>query len=324
MNIKTCIEILSNSDALIKKEFVLSQEFFTNSLRLSISDDSVKRVSVLFRQQHCILDFDVGKAGLLYRWVSSLSLRAADFNSARRFVAFEQVNGGRVGPANFPAKAIRFAPILIPDVSLIISRLVISMIDELVSVLVHKHVTTSVKSMGLTVDGNRWVYDLTSGDISGHPAFTSVWIPFLGSRPLVGGVVVVKRLDLVNGAMRLKIGLHPDIMGRLKSFGPNINSRFRSVITHKADDDLCLKDMGSDPVSDNFYTQKWHSIKKTSRLINRIGQKRESKDSNTVQPSPILVDPNWVVELDSNPVLDVAELGIEGIDSFDILGIFDD
>ena len=312
MLVSTCFELLRNSEALRRGELVLSESFVADHLREQIQDDAIKRFDLSLCHQHVALDLDVGKAGLLYRWTNSLSLRGADLNSSNRHVSFEQPHEGRVGPANFAARAVRFAPALIPKVGFIIKRLVRLIMDEVAKSLVNERVSQAAGNSGIEVDGRRWRYALNGTAWAQHPAFTTIDIPLLGARSLIGGVVVVKRLDLTDGSLRLTLGLHPEVGSRLAMLGP-IAADLRSTLG------------GASSLEDEKEAETQRpSLFRIPSLAEANSLFRTFERSISESPADVeasVVDPEWETELAAAPVLDVSELGVDGADALDLLDL---
>jgi len=319
MLITTCLELLRNSEAMRRGEFVLREEFVADYLRSRIEDDVVKHIGVSLQHQHCVLDLNVGRAGLLYRWTNSFCLRAADLNTDPRVMVFEQPNGGRVGPVNLAAKAVRFSPMLIPKIGLLVGQIIRLLIDHLVRSLINRGVRDAAETVGFTVKGNRWLFELSTAE---HPAFTTVKVPLLGARSLIGGIVIIKRIDLTDGLLRVGLGLHPDIKTRLDILGPAARQFYEDIAGNEP-----APEQEPDKAHDTTVPKTRNSVRSfLNQAIPLANNLRKSVGPASSKPDGVsssLSDPEWLAELDTAPVLDVADLSITGAETLDLLDMLD-
>ena len=310
MNIHDVLKVLLDGSAFHNGELVIKEEFVTNYLREKVNEPRLKRLQVRFLKQHCVLDLDAEVALFLLRWVSSWSLRQANLNSHPRYVLFEQPNNGRVEPLNFAAKSalvVAKSLLAVPIVGGLVAKMVRCLLDEIAKPFLTAQVASAGQSIGFTADGKKWKLDLSSDEWTNHPAFTPVTIPGIGKRTLLGGVLVVRRIDLLRGAIRIQPRLHPSLSGwmtplgtiaqRLSGWFPVLGSgsetRENKRPADRRDD---TKSSWIPPIDDLFET------------VREIAQGR--RPSEQAQEPP-LVDEAWIAELESAPLLDVLDLGVK-------------
>ena len=314
MIIKTCLELLENNQALRRGELVLGEKFITEEVKKRLDTTLIKSVDISFIRQHCIVDLKVGKAGLNYRWISSFILRSIDLNKSNRHVLFEQAGKAHVGPANFAAKAVRFVPSLIPDVSLILGVLVRTAVDKLSESILNSQIHSSAENFGLEVAPPKWRYDLS--EWNDYPGFRPVKIPALGHYKLIGDVIIIKRVDLKDGQIRFKLGVHSafiKIIGYLGYDWSSIPGYDKLDDEEKAE----LEGLGKDEATPRTTTSKdWLSLDMFSNANKKLTNLKNTLKSTN---SSALVDSEWKAELLDAQALGIDDLGIDNLEALEVL-----
>lgn len=315
MDFKTCVEALKNSHALQRGKLVLSEEFVTEEVEKQLDTPLVRKVDLTFARQHCMVDMNVGRAGLLYRWASSFALRSFDLNTDDRHVLFEQAEKVRVGPANLAAKAVRLAPSLIPDVEPTIGPVIKCVIrislDRLVEALINSHVRSSVEESGFEVEAPLWRYNLSSGRWERHPVFTPIDLPVLGKWTLVGDVVVVRRVDFQNGEISLRLDLHPSFKKAARHLGFDwhevLDDGNSGPEEETASEDPSRNETDASPTGGGLF-----NMFSPAKLKKIIGE-------NQSTPAAQVVDEEWKTAIQEAPVLEPNDLGLDGAEALEVL-----
>ena len=131
--------------------------------------------------------------------------------------------------------------------------------------------------------------------------------------------MVVKRLDLIEETLRLRIGLHPDIGNYLDAFGPAV-SRLKSTLVGTGHDQVQQHNgVPGSSLSEKPNSASWSSLSKwisVARLMNSIADLGEN---SKIDPSTAVSDLEWAAELDTGPALDVADLDLDGVEALQLL-----
>jgi hypothetical protein len=187
----------------LRGELVLTEQFVSDELSSRVKADSVQRVAVALKKDHVVLDMGVGRMGLRYQLLASYRLVSTEFgpDGSAEF-CFRDTQKAVVRPENFAAKALRIAPALIPKVGPILGAFLRVFVDELMSALVRHKVDSGAKSIGGRETGADWHFALEE-----HPLKVEVDVPGVGKLPLLGGVVVVKQVELRAGKLVARLGV---------------------------------------------------------------------------------------------------------------------
>jgi len=313
MDFNTCSELLKNSDALHRGELVLSEEFISAEVEDELDTDLVREIDLTFARRHCMVDANVGKAGLLYHWVSSFALRSFDLNTDDRHVLFEQAGKGRVAPANFAAKAVGFASYLIPQAGPIVGSVIWVSLDQLAEALLNSKVRSSAEESGFEVDGSLWRYDLSSEKWKRHPAFTTVELPGLGEWTLLGDIIIVRRVDLQNGKISLKLDIHPSFKEAADYFGLDWHE-----VSVGGNSDSNEENPSDDEASLSAIAEGWsQAFSSSSKKISDLMEGHRSGSSGQ------LVDEEWRAEIEEAPALEPDNLDIEDAEELEALDSLD-
>lgn len=313
MDFNTCFELLKNSDALQRGELALSEEFISAEVEDELDSSLVRKIDLTFAKQHCIVDANVGKAGLLYRWASSFALRSFDLNTSNRHALFEQAGPGRVAPANFAAEAVKFASYLIPNAGPIVGGVIRVSIDQLAEALLNSRVRSSAEDSGFEVDGSLWRYDLSLGKWKRHPAFTTVDLPGLGEWTLLGDIIIVRRVDLQNGKISLKLDTHPSFKEAADHFGLDGQEAFVGG-NSSSSEKTASENSSEDETSLSAMAEGWSQM--VSSSDNKISDLIEG---DRTESSGQLADEEWSTEIEEVPALEPDHLGLEDAEELEVL-----
>jgi hypothetical protein len=190
--------------------------------------DTIHSISLKLRQNHVLIDAEVGEMGLRYRWSCSFALRAANLNRPTgRFVMFEAAPAARVGPANWAARLTRFSVSLIPGVGPMLGFIVKALMDYLAKELVEGEVTKGADLAGVERAGNRWTVRLNDTALAEHPLFHPIELSDGSCVALVGGIVVVRSIELKDDRVRVFIDVKPELRDAMNRLRANTGRLFR-------------------------------------------------------------------------------------------------
>jgi len=212
------IHLISQSDDLRRGEVCVHADYITDRIKETTSHPALQDLSLDFQEQHAVVSARVGRAGVHYRWTNSFALRGVDLNGQSKSLTFEPSSKLSVQPASFGAKAIRFAPKLVPadsilpGASLAIGMIGKVLIDALAERVVDGQIQKNLGDQGIEVGEEKWTYTFTAEALGNHPAFAKVKIPWIGRRALFGDVILARSVALEDRKIKLQLGLNPLIV----------------------------------------------------------------------------------------------------------------
>lgn len=230
------LHIVSQSDDLQKGEVCAHSEYITDQVQDAASSQALQNLSLDFKEQHAIVSAEVGRVGMRYRWVNSFALRGADLNGEKKFIQFEPSSKLSVQPVSLGAKAVRFAPHLVPvdsivpGASMAVNYIGKCLIDLLAKRVVDGQVQTEFEEQGTEIREEIWTYRFDAETPGGHPAFTKVIVPFVGPRALFGDVILVRSVSLKDQKVKLQLGINPLIVEMSQALMPeSLKERVRQL-----------------------------------------------------------------------------------------------
>jgi hypothetical protein len=134
--------------------------------------------------------------------------------------------------------------------------------------------------------------------------------------------VIIRRIDLTDGLLRVGLGLHPDIKTRLDILGPAARQLYEDLAGNEP-----TQKQEADKGHGTPVRKKGRSVRRfLNRAIPLADSLRKSVRSASSEPDGVpssLADPEWAAELDAAPVLDVADLGVAEADALELLDMLD-
>ena len=206
-----CAHMFENSDALRDGELVITERKLTELVRAHVADERVQALELRLRAGHVLPVMEVARLGMRWSWANAYRLTAAELNPPVKALSFAARGRGRIRPLNLLAKGARLLPGLLLDGGLITRWLGEALLDHIAGDVIYRNIEGAAVAAGVRVDGDTWHLEVSGGDAPSHPAFQTVSLGVLGEWRILGDVIVVRGVEVRDGAIAVRLGLHANV-----------------------------------------------------------------------------------------------------------------
>lgn len=181
---------------------------------------SIQDLTLSFREQHILVNVLVTKVAK-HQWASAFLLRSCDVNRAEKQLVLEQSGKASIKPVGVVANLARVAPrlarFLFPQIGLILGIVLSQIVRRLMDQVVDAEVGGASAATGLHRAGGVW--SMTSGiDKEANSGLdTRISIPGLGSRLVLGEVLLIKKVSLHDDEITVDFEIHPAVAAYVKA-----------------------------------------------------------------------------------------------------------